>query len=74
MDNVETSKAQQTLLEISKIIETEYAGDANALLAEGFVLLGVSNCIFEDSENRFVYTLGFPKPITQLSEATKSNF
>jgi len=44
------------------------------LLAQGFVLLGVGNSVFEDNESRFVYTLGFPKPIEELSHWVCSNF
>jgi len=74
MDNVEITKYQETFLQITKIVETECAQDASALLAEGFVLLGVSNSVFEDSENRFVYSVGFPKPIVELSDWARSNF
>ncbi len=74
MDNVEITKYQETLLQITKIIETECVQDASKLLAEGFVLLGVGNSIFEDSESRFVYTVGFPKPIEKLSDWARSNF
>ncbi len=74
MHNVEITKSQEMLLQITKIVETECAQDASKLLADGFVLLGVSNSIFEDSENRFVYTVGFPKPIEELSHWARSNF
>ena len=74
MDNVEITKSQETLLKITKIVETECAQDASALLEEGFVLLAVSTSVFEDSENRFVYSLGFPKPIVELSHWARSNF
>ena len=74
MDNVEITKSQETFLKITKIVETECAQDANALLAEGFILLAVSTSVFEDSENRFVYSLGFPKPIAELSHWARSNF
>ncbi|WP_041766303.1 hypothetical protein [Psychromonas ingrahamii] len=74
MDNVEITKSQEILLQITKIVETECAHDANALLAEGFVLMGVSNSVFEDSENRFVYSVGFPKPIVELSHWASANF
>ena len=74
MDNVEITKSQETLLKITKIVETECAQDASALLEEGFVLLAVSTSVFEYSENRFVYSLGFPKPIVELSHWARSNF
>lgn len=74
MEHTDITKAQAILLSITKIIETECAGDASALLSEGFVLLGVSNSIFEDSENRFVYVLGFPKPLSELSESILNNY
>ena len=74
MHKLEITRSQETLLQITKIVETECAQDANKLLTDGFVLLGVSNSIFEDSENRFVYTLGFPKPIDELSHWARSNF
>ena len=72
MDN--TLKSQDILLQITKIVETSYAGDADALLKDGFVLLGVSETVFEDSENRFVYSLGFPKPLAELSDWATKNF
>jgi len=74
MDNVEMTKSQDILLKITKIVETECPQDASALLEEGFVLMGVSSSIFEDSENRFVYSLGFTKPIVELSDWARSNF
>ncbi|MFT6141503.1 MAG: hypothetical protein ACJAYB_003016 [Psychromonas sp.] len=74
MDNVEITKYQEIVLQITKIVETECAQDASALLAEGFVLLGVNNSVFEDSENRFVYSIGFPKPIVELSDWASANF
>lgn len=74
MDNVEITKSQEILLKVTKIVETECHQDACALLEEGFVLLGVSSSIFEDSENRFVYALGFPKPTVELSDWARSNF
>lgn len=74
MANMEITKSQETLLKITKIIETECAQDASRLLEEGFVLLGVSTSVFEDNENRFVYSLGFPKPIVELSHWVRSNF
>lgn len=74
MEHTEITKTQETLLKISKIIETECARDASFLLSEGFVLLGIANSIFEDSENRFVYSLGFPKPLSKLSESVLNNF
>lgn len=61
-------------MEITKIVETACAQDASALLEEGFVLLVVSTSVFEDSENRFVYSFGFPKPIVELSHWARSNF
>ncbi|GAA5218598.1 hypothetical protein ACFSJ3_08600 [Corallincola platygyrae] len=70
----DVATAQETLLRITKIIETEVAKDASALLEEGFVLLGVAHSVFEDSENRFVYTLGFPKPLSELSESVRNNY
>lgn len=74
MDNIEITKSQEILLKITKIVETECPQDASALLEEGFVLLGISASIFEDSENRFVYSLGFPKPVVELSYWARSNF
>ena len=74
MDNSEITSSQEILLQVTKIVETECAQDASALLADGFVLLGVGNSVFVDSESRFVYTLGFPKPIEELSHWARSNF
>ncbi|WDE10270.1 hypothetical protein [Thalassomonas haliotis] len=74
MEHSEIAKTPETLLKITRIIETECAGDASFLLSEGFVLLGVGKSIFEDSENRFVYSLGFPKPLSQLSDSVLNNF
>ncbi|MDX2370198.1 MAG: hypothetical protein QNK36_17620 [Colwellia sp.] len=74
MDNSEITSSQEILLQVTKIVETECAQDASALLADGFVLLGVANSIFVDAESRFVYTLGFPKPIEELSHWARSNF
>ena len=74
MNNSEITGSQDILLQITKIVETECAKDASALLADGFVLLGVGNSVFDDSESRFVYTLGFPKPIEELSHWACSNF
>ena len=74
MKNSEITSSQEALLQVTKIVETECSKDASALLAEGFILLGVGNTIFEDSENRFVYTLGFPKPIKELSDWVRSNY
>ncbi|SQH75862.1 conserved protein of unknown function [Shewanella benthica] len=74
MKNSEVTSSQEILHQVTKIVETECAQDASALLADGFVLLGVGNSIFADSENRFVYTLGFPKPIEELSHWACSNF
>jgi len=70
----EATNSKEVLIKVTKIIETECAQDANALLLEGFILLGVGNSIFEDSESRFVYSLGFLKPITELSDWARSNF
>ena len=74
MSNSEITSSQEILLQITKIVETECAQDATALLADGFVLLGVGNSVFIDAESRFVYTLGFPKPIEELSHWVRSNF
>ncbi|TWX67748.1 hypothetical protein ESZ36_10530 [Colwellia demingiae] len=74
MSNSEITSSQEILLQITKIVETECAQDATALLADGFVLLGVGNSVFVDAESRFVYTLGFPKPIEELSHWVRSNF
>jgi len=74
MHNSKVTHSQEILLKITKVVETECAQDASALLVDGFVLLGVGNSIFEDSENRFVYTLGFPKSIEELSHWASANF
>ena len=69
MDNIE--KEQEVLFQITKIIETEYVNDANGLLENGFILLSVNKIDFEDSERKFVYSLGFPKPLSELSDWAK---
>jgi len=69
MDNV--TKEQEVLFQITKIIETECNHDANSLLQDGFVLLGVNKIDFEDDDNKFIYSLGFPKPLSELSELAK---
>jgi len=74
MANSKITSSQEALLKVTKIVETECSQDASALLAEGFILLGVGNTIFEDSENRFIYTLGFPKSIEELSKWARSNY
>lgn len=74
MTNSEITSSADILLQVTKIIETECAQDASALLADGFVLLGVGNSVFEDSESRFVYSLGFPKAIEKLSHWASANF
>ncbi len=74
MNTVEAKSSKEVLREVTKIIETECAQDASALLTEDFVLLAVGNSIFEDSESRFVYSLGFTKPIAELSDWARSNF
>ncbi|GIU30474.1 hypothetical protein [Shewanella sp. MBTL60-007] len=74
MDKLTMDSAQEVLLKITKIVETECSQDASALLDDGFVLLAVNTNVFEDSENRFVYALGFPNPIDELSDWAKSNF
>ena len=74
MNNSEITSSQEILLQVTKIVETECAQDASALLADGFVLLGVGNSVYVDTENRFVYTLGFPKPIEELSHWARCNF
>ena len=51
MEPADKANAQAILFKITKIIETECANDASFLLSEGFVLLGVSNSIFEDSDS-----------------------
>jgi len=68
------NSADEILLKITKIIETESASDADHLLEEGFILLGVAKSIFEDSENRFIYSLGFPKDKSLLSSWVLNNF
>ncbi|MGS0680907.1 hypothetical protein ACVBIL_07100 [Shewanella sp. 125m-7] len=73
-ENVEMIKSQAVMLKITKVVETECHQDACALLNEGFVLLGINTNVFEDSENRFVYSLGFPKPADKLSDWARSNF
>jgi len=74
MNIAEITTSQEVLFQVTKVIETECAQDASKLLADGFVLLGVGNSIFDDNENRFVYTLGFTKPIEELSHWVISNF
>jgi hypothetical protein len=74
MKNSKITNSQEILLQVTKIVETECSKDASALLADGFILLGVGNTIFEDSENRFIYSLGFPKPIEELSHWARSNY
>lgn len=74
MNNSEITQSQEILLQITKVVETECAQDASALLAEGFVLLGVGNSVFVDSESRFIYSLGFPKPTEELSDWARTNF
>ncbi|WP_299794663.1 hypothetical protein [uncultured Shewanella sp.] len=74
MDNVDITESQEILLQVTKIVETECPQDASTLLSEGFVLLAVNTNVFQDSENRFVYSLGFPKPTDKLSDWAKSNF
>ena len=74
MNNSEITSSQEILLNVTKIIETECVQDASALLIDGFVLLGVGNSVFVDAESRFVYSLGFPKPIEELSHWASSNF
>ena len=74
MSNSEITSSQEILLQVTKVVETECAQDATTLLADGFVLLGVGNSVFADAESRFVYTLGFPKPIEELSHWARSNF
>ncbi len=74
MNNSEITSSQEILLNVTKIVETECAQDASALLVDGFVLLGVGNSVFVDAQSRFVYTLGFPKPIEELSHWASSNF
>lgn len=74
MKDSEITSLQEVLLQVTKVVETECPEDVSALLADGFVLLGVGNSIFEDSEHRFVYSLGFPKPIDELSDWARANF
>jgi len=74
MSNSEITTSQEILLQVTKIVETECAQDASALLADGFVLLGVGNSVFVDNDSRFVYSLGFTKPIEELSHWASSNF
>lgn len=68
------SVAQETLLKVTKIVETQHAADADALLHEGFVLLAVSESSSERSEYRFVYSLGYPNSREHLSEWVINNF
>jgi len=74
MNNSEITTSQDVLHQVTKVVETECAQDASKLLAEGFVLLGVENSVFEDNESRFVYSLGFTKPIDELSHWVRANF
>ncbi len=74
MNNAEITTSQEQLFQVTKVIETECAQDASRLLADGFVLLGVGNSVFDDNENRFVYALGFTKPIEKLSHWVRANF
>ena len=74
MSKSEITSSQEILLQVTKVVETECAQDATALLADGFVLLGVGNSVFLDAESRFVYSLGFPKPIEELSHWARTNF
>lgn len=74
MNISEITNSQDVLLQVTKIIETECAQDASKLLNENFVLLGVGNSVFDDNENRFVYTLGFTKPTSELSQWVRANF
>ena len=69
MDSV--TKEQEVLFKITKIIETECKHDANVLLQDGFVLLSVNKIDFEDDDNKFIYSLGFPKALSELSELAK---
>jgi hypothetical protein len=69
-----TGSSQDLLHCITKIVETECSHDADRLLADGFVLLGVNRSIFDDSENRFVYSLGFPRPLDELPQWVRSSF
>ncbi|WP_448548471.1 hypothetical protein [Thalassotalea fusca] len=74
MSDLEETASQNKLWKITKIVETECSKDASTLLNEGFILLAVGNNIFNDDENRFVYSLGFPKPIEELSDWARDNF
>ncbi|NMP15369.1 hypothetical protein [Thalassotalea sp. Y01] len=74
MGDLEETASQNILFQITKIVETECAKDASTLLSEGFVLLAVGNNIFNDDENRFVYSLGFPKSTEELSDWARDNF
>ncbi|OUR81536.1 hypothetical protein A9Q75_07535 [Colwellia psychrerythraea] len=74
MSNSEITTSQEILLQVTKIVETECAQDASKLLADGFILLGVGNSVFVDNDSRFVYSLGFTKPIEELSHWASSNF
>jgi hypothetical protein len=69
MDNI--AKEQEVLLQITKIIETEHVHDANRLLDDGFILLSVNKIDFEDDDNKFIYSLGFAKPLSELPEWAK---
>ncbi|WP_444926756.1 hypothetical protein ACJJI4_01125 [Microbulbifer sp. TRSA002] len=71
---MEEVKSLEVLQKITKIIETRHVGDANGLLRHGFVLMGVSEHSDEDSATRFLYTLGFPKPLSELSHWVEANF
>jgi hypothetical protein len=74
MNRSQITSSQEILLQVTKVIETECAQDVSALLVDGFVLLGIGNSIFDDSENRFVYSLGFTRPIAELSDWARTNF
>ncbi len=74
MEKIETTTSQDIFVTVTKIIETECYSDATELLKEGFVLLGVANNIYEDDGNRFIYSLGFLRPLDELSDWVKSNF
>ncbi|MFY8275452.1 hypothetical protein AAEU32_15120 [Pseudoalteromonas sp. SSDWG2] len=74
MLDLKDTDLQETLLNVTKIVETECAKDASQLLNEGFVLLAVAKNIYEDDGNRFVYSLGFIKPIGELSDWARDNF
>ncbi|MCP4322433.1 MAG: hypothetical protein GY787_11415 [Alteromonadales bacterium] len=73
MNLPDESNSQEVLLKVTKIIETECAQDASALLVDGFVLLVVGNSIYDDCESRFVYSLGFPTPTSELSKWARAN-